>query len=120
MDMCSSMRDLVEQLHPDLVVFEDVALQCNAYSLVLLARLQGMLIWLCHTHEIEFYIYASSSWRKALGFAQGRGHPRSDLKQQAIDYVHNTYNLDVDEDRTDAISIGSAFITSYVKEDANG
>ena len=109
----------MERFHPDLVVFEDVAMQNNAYSLVLLARLQGMLIWLCHTHETEFYIYASSSWRKALKFAQGRGHPRADLKRQAIEFARDTYGLELDEDMADAVSIGSAFITAYLGEETN-
>lgn len=114
--MCNAVQDLIHEEKPDFVVFEEVAMQTNAYSLITLARLQGVIIAVCFNHQIEHYIYPSGAWRKALGFKQGKGHARGDLKRQAISYCKEQYNVELDEDRADAVCIGDAFIKTYIKE----
>lgn len=118
--MCKAVRDLITRVEPDLVVLEDVAYQRNPATLIELARLQGMIIGTCQIGQIEFYIYPCSSWRAALGFQQGRGNRRPELKRQAQEYAKKTIGLELDEDTTDAVSIGSAFIISFCKEKSNG
>lgn len=118
--MCKAVRDLIAREKPDLVVLEEVAYQRNPATLIELARLQGVIIGTCQIGQIEFYIYPCSSWRAALHFDQGRGVKREELKKQAHDYALRTYGLELDEDTADAVSIGSAFITSFYKENANG
>ncbi len=114
--MCRAVQDVIDRVKPDLIVLEDVAMQTNAYSLITLSRLQGVIISACFQNHIEFYICPPSSWRKDLGFKQGKGHPRKDLKKQAIAYCKDHHGVDLDEDRADAVCIGDAFTKTYLKE----
>lgn len=123
--MCKAVSDLIHRETPDFVVCEGLTYQRNAATLIELAQLQGTIIGTClnakrANGQIEFYIYPASSWRKALHFIQGKGVKRPELKRQAQDYALKTYGLDLDEDAADAVSIGSAFIISFMKEKTNG
>lgn len=93
---------------PDVVVIEEVAQQSNALTLKLLARIQGIIIGYCAAHNIETYIVEPSKWRAILHFHQGAGVKREQLKSQAIQYIKDVYELDLDEDSCEAICIGAA------------
>lgn len=114
--MCRAVQDVIDMVKPDFVVMEEVAMQTNAHALITLSRLQGVIISACFQSKIEFYIYPPSSWRKELGFQQGKGHSRKDLKKQAIAYCKEHHGVDLDEDRADAVCIGDAFTKTYLKE----
>ena len=51
-----------------------------------------------------------------LGFKQGSGTKRSDLKQQAIDMIYDRYGISVTNDEADAICIGIAYIKKTTEE----
>ncbi len=95
---------------PDFVVIEDVAMQSNPSTLILLARLQGALIGYCRVNKIPYDILKPPNWRKALGFKQGQGIKRRELKKQAVEYVKGNYGLNLSEDVCEAICIGDAFL----------
>lgn len=113
-NMCSKICEIIISEKPNYIVFEDVNFQTNAKTLILLAQLQGVIIGCCQLNHIEYTIYKPTSWRKLLGFKQGKVE-RKELKQQAKDYVKNKYGLDVNDDIADAICIGEAFITEKEK-----
>lgn len=111
------MSEMIKRIHNqiiennvDHVVFEDVSLQTNVSTLILLAQIQGAIINTCVMNNISYSVYKSTSWRKILKFKQSRGIKRPELKQQAKDYVFNKYKLKLKEDICDAICIGEAFI----------
>lgn len=113
---------MIKQLHNqivendvDYVVFEDVSLQTNVSTLILLAQIQGAIINTCVMNNICYSVYKPTFWRSKLLFKQSRNVKRAELKQQAKDYVLNEYNLKLKEDICDAICIGEAFI----KENSN-
>ena len=95
---------------PDCVVLEDVAMQSNPATLILLSRLQGAIIGCCRVNKISFDILKPSNWRKTLGFRQGQGIKRPELKKQAVEFVKNNYGLKLSEDVCEAICIGNAFL----------
>lgn len=98
----------IEKYSPDKVVLEEVAQQSNALTLKLLARIQGVIIGYCAANNIETYIIEPSKWRSTLGFKQGSKVKREELKQQSIDYVKDTYHLELSEDSCESICIGEA------------
>lgn len=57
--------------------------------------------------EIE-YVYPSE-WRKQCGIKQGRGVRRDSQKVLDIQFVKETYGIDVNDDIADAIGIGHAY-----------
>ena len=103
---------LVQKYHPQLVVIEDVQLRKSPRTLILLARLQGMIIGLCDRYRIPIKIVAPATWRDELGFDQGRGIKTPDLKKQAIDFVRDSYGLKVGDDICESICIGLAHLKS--------
>ena len=107
--MCKAIHDLIVTHNPEHVIIEGVSLQNNAAILSLLAQIQGAIIQTCVLCNIPFYIYPASSWRKDLGFHQGKGVKRDDLKRQAIQFVESTYNISVLDDEAEAICIATAF-----------
>lgn len=108
--MIKEISNYIVKNAPDRVVFEDISLQTNVSTLVLLAQLQGAIMQICIMNDIEYHMLKSSSWRKTLEFRQGRNIKRPELKQQAKDFVKNKYGLELKEDICDAICIGEAFI----------
>lgn len=95
---------------PDCVVLEDVAMQSNPATLILLSRLQGAIIGFCRVNKIPYDILKPPNWRKGLGFKQGQGIKRPELKKQAVEFVKNNYGLKLSEDVCEAICIGNAFL----------
>lgn len=114
--MCLKIIDLMTILSPTEVVFEDVSLQTNASTLTVLARLQGALMLASVLHTTPFMVYKPSAWRKKLGFTQGRGVARKDLKAQAIAYVKEHYGTTVKEDISEAICIGAAYLSEQINK----
>ena len=64
--------------------------------------------------EIE-YVYPNS-WRAACGIKNGRGIRRDFLKPLDIQFVKDTYNIDVNDDIADAIGIGHAYVNKLDNE----
>lgn len=108
--MVDRICKFIRKNKPDMVVFEDVAMQTNPSTLILLSRLQGAIIGCCRVNKIPHDILKPPSWRKALGFKQGQGMKRRELKKQAVEYIQNTYNLKLKEDVCEAICIGDAYL----------
>ncbi|MCM1062840.1 MAG: hypothetical protein NC452_21580 [Eubacterium sp.] len=100
----------IQRIKPDFVVFEDVAMQSNPSTLILLSRLQGAIIGYCRVNRIPYDILKPPNWRKALGFKQGQGIKRPQLKKQAVEYVKTIYGLSLSEDVCEAVCIGDAFL----------
>lgn len=111
--MCYDIITFIKQEQPDVIAFEDTALQTNAKVLKDLSQLQGVIIGYCLSHNIKYFIYTPSKWRTLLNFNIGKGVKRKDLKVQAIQYVLDNYNLNASEDEAEAICIGAAVLSEY-------
>ena len=116
-EMIKRIHNMIIESNVDYVVFEDVSLQTNVSTLILLAQIQGAIINTCVMNNICYSVYRPTVWRSRLGFKQNRNVKRPELKQQAKDYVFNKYGLKLKEDLCDAICIGEAFIIENQKED---
>lgn len=108
--MMKKICEAIKKYKPDFVVIEDIALQRNPATLIILARLQGAIIGYCEFNCIPYNIIKPPNWRKVLGFRQGRGIKRPQLKKQAIEYVRNKYGLTLQDDICESICIGDAYL----------
>lgn len=107
--MAVEMCHLIEDNKPDVVVIEEVAMQSNAQTLKLLARIQGVAIGFCAAHDIPLHILEPTKWRSSLGFKQGAKVKREELKQQSRDFVKSCFGLDIkSEDETESVAINEA------------
>lgn len=111
--MILKMYEKIRECEPDVVVFEDVAMQRSAGAVILLAQIQGSLLGYCLEHEIVGVIYKPTVWRKMLGFKQGSKVKRELLKKQAVEYAKKYYGVDAGEDVADAICLGHAFSVAH-------
>lgn len=102
----------------DTVVIEEVRPEGNQYGVgnqkthKALMYLQAALIFFMHDNypkiKIE-YLYPSE-WRSRCGLHTGRGIKREELKKADIAFVKKVYNIDVNDDISDAIGIGYAYL----------
>ena len=90
------------------MILEGVQQQANPSTMIILARLAGMIIGYAEAHNIKTHILLPSQWRKQLGYSQGAKVKRQELKQQSIDYVKENFGLDLPEDQCEAIAEGIA------------
>lgn len=112
-NMAKSIISLLDKYSPTIVYIEDTALQKNAKTLKELAQLQGVIIGYCQTKNIDIQIITPSQWRKQLGFKQGSGIKRNELKQQCFTWVKENLGLEKSEDEIEAIGIGAAVLKLF-------
>lgn len=99
----------IKKLSPDRVIIEGVQSQGSVATVILLARLQGIILGYCYANNIKTDILAPSVWRSALLFNQGPKVKREELKAQAVDYVtEHLGKTDMNVDEIEAVCIGMA------------
>jgi Holliday junction resolvasome RuvABC endonuclease subunit len=107
-EMAKEIWKIIKKYNPQELVIENVQQQSSPSTVIILARLAGMVIGYAEAHNIHVHILLPSQWRKALGYSQGAKVKRQELKQQSIDYVKNNLGLDLSEDECEAIAEGIA------------
>ena len=107
-EMAKALWRVVKQYSPDYLIIEDTQQQNNIKTVIILARLQGMIIGYAEAHGVKVHILLPSQWRAALGYSQGPKVKRVELKQQSADYVKAKYGFELPEDENEAICEGVA------------
>lgn len=98
----------IAEVQPDVIIIEEVAMQSNAKTLKLLARIQGVAIGFAAAHNIPLHILEPTKWRASLSFQQGRSVQRKQLKEQSLNYIKEHLCFDFSEDRAEACCIAIA------------
>lgn len=106
--MAKEIWQIINKYKPQHLVLEGVQQQSNPSTMIILARLAGMIIGYAEAHNIETHILLPSQWRKQLGYSQGAKVKRQELKQQSINYIKENFGLDLSEDECEAIAEGIA------------
>lgn len=104
-EMGTAICEKIEEIHPNIVIIENIQAQSAISTVIALARLQGFILGWCYVHKIRVEIIGPTEWRKELKFQQGAGVKRQELKQQSINYVKKKYGFDLSEDECEAIAI---------------
>lgn len=107
--MMRQICELICTYAPDYVVIEDTFMSINATSLKELCKLQGAIIYQCSINNIPITIYSPTHWRKCVGFEKVKGLKRAELKEKSKELVFNKFNIQVQDDISDAICIGMAY-----------
>lgn len=107
-EMAKELWKIIKKYKPDEIVLENVQQQSNPATMIVLARLAGMVIGYAEAHNVHVHLLLPSQWRKALGYSQGAKVKRQELKQQSINYVKENFGLDLPEDQCEAIAEGVA------------
>lgn len=96
------LSSLICRLKPSHVALEDVQYQSNPRTLILLSKLLGILQYTCIKSSIEHTIIKPGTWKKTCGV---KGRARKEQKNNNREFIKNTFNINVSEDESDAISI---------------
>lgn len=107
-EMAKELWKIIKKYKPDRLVLENVQQQSSPSTVIILARLAGMIIGYAEAHNVHVHILLPSQWRKALNYSQGAKVKRQELKQQSIDHVQKVYGLDLSEDECEACCINEA------------
>ena len=107
-EMAKEIWKIIKKYNPDEIIIENVQQQSSPSTVIVLARLAGMIIGYAEAHNVHVHILLPSQWRKALEYSQGAKVKRQELKQQSIDYVKNNLGLGLSEDECEAICINEA------------
>ena len=107
-EMAKEIWKIIKKYNPDELIIENVQQQSSPSTVIVLARLAGMIIGYAEAHNVHVHILLPSQWRKVLGYSQGAKVKRQELKQQSIDYVKNKYGFDLSEDECEAIALNDA------------
>lgn len=112
-EMAKKLWKVLRKYKPEILIIEDVQQQSNAKTMIVLARLAGMIIGYAEAHKVKVHIIKPSQWRSMLHFKQGAGVKREELKRQSINYVKKTYDIDASEDECEAIALGDGAHIKY-------
>lgn len=75
-----------------------------------LIYLQAAIVLELHKSKSTVNLCTASHWRSQVGIHTGRGIKRESLKQASQKIVKSIYNIEVNDDISDAICIGIAYI----------
>lgn len=107
-EMAKKLWKLIKKYEPDELVLEQVQNQSNTKTVIILARLAGMLVGYAEAHGVKTHTVEPAKWRRALSYSQGPKVKRAELKKQSIDYVKEKLGVSMSEDRAEACCIGFA------------
>ena len=105
-EMFIDLVRIINDQQPDILILEGVQRQQNEKTMLMLSQFGGMLVGFAYLNNLDVTVYLPTEWRKLLGFHQGPGTKRDDLKAQGIDFVQKTYGVLVSDDEADAICLG--------------
>lgn len=113
--MLNEINKILEKnLDLEYVIMQQVRQQgfINIKTYKALMYLQGCVQMVIHQkfkHLQTDFMYPSQ-WRKVCQIKQGRGVQRKQQKELDIQWVKNTFQLEVNDDIADAIGLGYAYI----------
>ena len=112
-EMAKSLWRVIKHYKPEHLIIENVQSQANPKTMIILARLAGMIIGYAEAHKVKVHILSPSQWRAALSYSQGSKVKRAELKKQSIDYIKVNLGLDLPEDEAEAVCEGIAAYKIY-------
>ena len=103
--MFRSIVVLIGDEKPDVVCIEGTHFQNNQNGFKILAQLQGMIMGALALVGIPLVEYPPALWRSKAGIKEGRGVKREELKQLAVDYAKEHFDVECSNDEAEAIVI---------------
>ena len=112
--MMKRIGDILKRWDGHVLFVEDSWSAANVEVTKKLSNILGAIMYVCVETGCGFNKFRPSEWRKIIGLPLGK-KKRAELKAEAIQYVKDTYKLDVGDDEAEAICIGEA--ASIITED---
>ena len=114
--MTKEIQKIVKKYTPDRVVIEDVLpedVKHNQNVFKALIYLQAALVLKLFDYDLQPTFYTASHWRAQVGIKTGPGIKRNQLKTASKKLVTALYHIEVNDDISDAICLGIAYIKQH-------
>lgn len=119
--MTSKIRKIYIQFQPDQIIMEEVLpedVKHNQKVFKALIYLQASIILMFYEFKKPVELIVASHWRKICGIKTGSKIKREQLKIASQKLVKNIFKIDVNNDISDAICIGIAYIIQNKQKSA--
>ena len=103
-------KEIIKNKKIEYIIIEELAMTRNMKVVKALVGLQYHLLLEFRKKEMLVLELRPNEWRKPLEI---KGKKREELKQNAIEWVTNNYNLKVNDDEAEAICI--AYYNNFVE-----
>lgn len=110
--MIKSILEQLNKWNPDIIVIEDDWNKNNVQTTKALSEIIGAVHGYCIAKDLDFVKMLPSKWRSLIGFEIGN-KKRPELKQMAIEYINDKYNLSVNDDVAESCCIAEALVNYY-------
>ena len=114
--MTKEIQKIVKKYTPDKVVIQDVLpedVKHNQNVFKALIYLQAALVLKLFDYDLQPTFYTASHWRAQVGIKTGPGIKRNQLKTASKKLVTALYHIEVNDDISDAICLGIAYIKQH-------
>lgn len=113
--MVNKIKEIYNQYNPTDIIMEDVLPQDvkhNQKVYKALIYLQALIVLELYQQNnfVQVNFTTASHWRSLCGIKIGRGIKRENLKQASQNLIKKIYNIQVNDDISDAICIGMAYV----------
>lgn len=110
------IRELYDLYNPTDIIMQEVLpedVKHNQVTFKALMYLQAAIAIELNKNKQKIQFYIPSQWRKICGIKTGKGIKRESLKKASKELVKKKYNIDVNDDISDAICIGNAYVMQH-------
>ena len=114
--MVQQIKQIFKKFKPTNVIMEDVIpddVKHNQKVYKVLIYLQAAVVLQLYKYQTNVQFYTASHWRSLCGIPLGRNMKRGQLKLASQKLVKAIYNIDVNDDISDAICLGIAYIKQH-------
>lgn len=114
--MTKKISELIKKYNPSDIVMQDILpedVKHNQNVFKALIYLQAAIVLAADQYQKNIIFYTASHWRSLVGIKLGQGRKRKQLKEAAMRLVEGIYNIKVNDDISDAICLGIAYIKEH-------
>lgn len=116
--MISKLQKMINNKKPDIVVVEMTSVSRNMQTVRNLTLILGALYGKCMEEGAYFEMLRPSEWRALIQphtDLKPASRKRKDLKKWSQAVVKQLFDLDVNDDISDAILLGMAYVNKYTE-----
>ena len=116
-EMVKQIFSIIEEEHLDIVVTEMTVVTRNAQAQRNLTMILGAIYGKCIDKDIWYHSFRPTEWRSQIDTTRKpNGRKREDYKEWSCKVVEDMYGFTVNDDVSDAILLGRAYVNKFSKE----
>ena len=113
-EMVTMLFSFIENEKPDIVVTEMTVVTRNAQAQRNLTMILGAIYGKCIENGVWYHSFRPTEWRSLIDTdKKPNGRKRDDYKVWSCSVVKDIYDVDVNDDVSDAILLGRAYVNKF-------